>query len=110
MSHVVELTLDVKQGHCPEGLTRDAQFAHNLAGIDPALIGHIVVGDEAAGIVRGIGARANPYAWSYCRTWNLCGTSSSQARDLVVVGSSPTRPTISMLFRQCLGIAYSAAA
>ena len=55
MSEVVEFTLNVKPGHYAEVLTRYAEFAHNFAEINPAFISQLVVGDEASGIVRGIG-------------------------------------------------------
>jgi hypothetical protein len=55
MSEVVEFTLSVKPGHYAEVLTRYAEFAHNFAEINPAFISQLVVGDEASGIVRGIG-------------------------------------------------------
>ena len=38
-----------------EVVTRYTEFAHNFAEINPAFISQLVVGDEAAGIVRSIG-------------------------------------------------------
>jgi hypothetical protein len=54
MSEVVEFTHNVKLGHYAEVLTRYAELAHNFAEISQALMSHIVVGDKATGIVRGI--------------------------------------------------------
>jgi hypothetical protein len=55
MSEVVEFTLNVKPRHYAEVLSLYAEFAHKFGETNPAFISQLVVGDEAAGIVRGIG-------------------------------------------------------
>ena len=45
----MSLSLEISDCYA-EVLSRCAQFAHKFARIGPALISHIVVGDEAAGI------------------------------------------------------------
>ncbi|MDA2988256.1 MAG: hypothetical protein O2815_04170 [Actinomycetota bacterium] len=67
MSEVVAFTLNVKPGRYAEVLTRYAECTHKFAEIRPALVSHIVVGDEDAGIVRGIGARVKTHTYSYRR-------------------------------------------
>ena len=55
MAEVVEFTLNVKPGHYTDVLDLYSEFAHTYMEINPALISVLVVGDEGAGVVRGIG-------------------------------------------------------
>ena len=55
MSHVAEFTLNVKPGHYQDVVDLYSQFAHDYLAIDPHLVSVHIVGDPAAGIVRGIG-------------------------------------------------------
>ena len=55
MSEVVEFTLNVKPGHYAEVLSLYSDFAHTYLELNPALVNVLVVGDEGAGVVRGIG-------------------------------------------------------
>ena len=55
MTEVVEFTLNVKPGHYTDVLDLYSEFAHTYMEINPALISVLVVGDEGAGVVRGIG-------------------------------------------------------
>jgi hypothetical protein len=51
VAEVVEFTLNVKPGHYTDVLDLYSEFAHTYMELNPAL----VVGDEGAGVVRGIG-------------------------------------------------------
>ena len=55
MTEVVEFTLNVKPGHYTDVLDLYSEFTHTYMEINPALISVLVVGDEGAGVVRGIG-------------------------------------------------------
>ena len=55
MAEVVEFTLNVKPGHYTDVLDLYSEFAHTYMELNPALISVLVVGDEGAGVVRGIG-------------------------------------------------------
>jgi hypothetical protein len=55
VSEVVEFTLNVKPGHYADVLSLYSEFAHTYMEINPAFVSMLVVGDEGAGIVRGIG-------------------------------------------------------
>lgn len=55
MAEVVEFTLNVKPGHYTDVLDLYSEFAHTYMELNPALISLLVVGDEGAGVVRGIG-------------------------------------------------------
>ncbi len=55
MAEVVEFTLNVKPGHYSDVLDLYSEFAHTYLELNPALISVLVVGDEGAGVVRGIG-------------------------------------------------------
>ena len=55
MTEVVEFTLNVKPGHYTDVLDLYSEFAHTYMELNPALISVLVVGDEGAGVVRGIG-------------------------------------------------------
>lgn len=55
MAEVVEFTLNVKPGHYAEVLSMYSEFALTYKDINPAFVSQLVVGDEGAGIVRGIG-------------------------------------------------------
>ena len=55
MAEVVEFTLNVKPGHYTDVLDLYSEFTHTYMEINPALISVLVVGDEGAGVVRGIG-------------------------------------------------------
>ncbi|CAB4877189.1 unannotated protein [freshwater metagenome] len=55
MAEVVEFTLNVKPGHYTDVLDLYSEFAHTYMELNPALLSIIVVGDEGAGVVRGIG-------------------------------------------------------
>ena len=55
MAEVVEFTLNVKLGHYTDVLDLYSEFAHTYMELNPALLSIIVVGDEGAGVVRGIG-------------------------------------------------------
>ena len=55
MTEVVEFTLNVKPGHYTDVLDLYSEFAHTYMELNPALLSIIVVGDEGAGVVRGIG-------------------------------------------------------
>lgn len=55
MAEVVEFTLNVKPGHYTDVLDLYSEFAHTYMELNPALISVLIVGDEGAGVVRGIG-------------------------------------------------------
>ena len=55
MAEVVEFTLNVKPGHYTDVLDLYSEFAHTYMELNPALVRLLVVGDEGAGVVRGIG-------------------------------------------------------
>ena len=55
MAEVVEFTLNVKPGHYTDVLDLYSEFAHTYMELNPALVSLLVVGDEGAGVVRGIG-------------------------------------------------------
>ena len=55
MAEVVEFTLNVKPGHYTDVLDLYSEIAHTYMELNPALISVLVVGDEGAGVVRGIG-------------------------------------------------------
>jgi len=55
VAEVVEFTLNVKPGHYTDVLDLYSEFAHTYMELNPALISVLVVGDEGAGVVRGIG-------------------------------------------------------
>jgi quinol monooxygenase YgiN len=55
VAEVVEFTLNVKPGHYSDVLDLYSEFAHTYLELNPALISVLVVGDEGAGVVRGIG-------------------------------------------------------
>ncbi len=53
--HVAEFTLHAKPGHFDQVAEIYSEFAANFLSSHPALESVLVVGDEAAGLVRGIG-------------------------------------------------------
>src|SRR5690349_13653092 len=53
--HVAEFTLHAKPGHFDEVADMYSQFADDFLSSHPALQTVLVIGDEASGIVRGIG-------------------------------------------------------
>jgi quinol monooxygenase YgiN len=53
--HVAEFTLHAKPGHFDEVAEIYSEFAANFLSDHPALETVLILGDEAAGIVRGIG-------------------------------------------------------
>jgi quinol monooxygenase YgiN len=53
--HVAEFTLHAKPGHFDEVAEIYSEFAANFLSDHPALETVLVLGDEAAGVVRGIG-------------------------------------------------------
>lgn len=55
MSEVVEFTLRVKPGHYDQVVEVYSTFAHDYMAINPTLNTVLIVGDEGAGTVRGIG-------------------------------------------------------
>ena len=57
--HVAEFTLHAKPGHYEEVAEIYSAFAADFLSHQPALETVLVVGDEGAGIVRGIGAFAD---------------------------------------------------
>jgi hypothetical protein len=59
MAAVVECTLSVRPGHYSEVLYMCLEFDQTYIDINPALVSQLVVGDESARIVRGIGLYAD---------------------------------------------------
>ncbi|MSO96397.1 MAG: hypothetical protein EXQ81_11525 [Thermoleophilia bacterium] len=55
MTEVVEFTLHVKPGHYDEVASLYSDFVQDYLEINPALSTVLIVGDPAAGVVRGIG-------------------------------------------------------
>jgi len=53
--HVAEFTLHAKPGHFDEVAGIYSEFAANFLSDHPALETVLILGDEAAGVVRGIG-------------------------------------------------------
>ncbi len=53
--HVAEFTLHAKPGHFDEVAQIYSEFAANFLSDHPALESVLILGDEAAGVVRGIG-------------------------------------------------------
>ncbi len=53
--HVAEFTLHAKPGHFEQVAEIYSEFAANFLSGQPALESVLILGDEAAGIVRGIG-------------------------------------------------------
>ena len=53
--HVAEFTLHAKPGHFGEVAQIYSEFAANFLSDHPALESVLILGDEAAGVVRGIG-------------------------------------------------------
>jgi quinol monooxygenase YgiN len=53
--HVAEFTLHAKPGHCDQVAEIYSEFAASFLSDHPALQTVLVVGDEAAGVVRGVG-------------------------------------------------------
>jgi quinol monooxygenase YgiN len=53
--HVAEFTLHAKPGHFEELAEIYSEFAANFLNHQPALQTVLILGDEAAGVVRGIG-------------------------------------------------------
>jgi quinol monooxygenase YgiN len=57
--HVAEFTLHAKPGHFAQVAEIYSEFATNFLSDHPALESVLILGDEAAGIVRGIGVFAD---------------------------------------------------
>ena len=53
--HVAEFTLHAKPGHFDQVAEIYSEFATNFLSQHPALESVLILGDEAAGVVRGIG-------------------------------------------------------
>ena len=53
--HVAEFTLHAKPGHFDEVAQLYSEFAEGFLNHQPALQSVLIVGDEASGIVRGLG-------------------------------------------------------
>jgi quinol monooxygenase YgiN len=57
--HVAEFTLHAKPGHFEQVAEIDSEFAADFLSGHPALESVLILGDEAAGLVRGVGVFAD---------------------------------------------------
>jgi quinol monooxygenase YgiN len=60
--HVAEFTLHAKPGHFDQVAEIYSEFAKNFLSAQPALENVLILGDEAEGVVRGIGVFADESA------------------------------------------------
>ncbi|TMK41425.1 MAG: hypothetical protein E6G56_04220 [Actinobacteria bacterium] len=60
--HVAEFTLHAKPGHFEQVAEVYSEFARRFLSEQPALENVLILGDEAAGVVRGIGVFADRQA------------------------------------------------
>ncbi len=83
MPHVVEFTLTVKPGHYQDVLDVYSNFAHDYMAADPHLKSVHIVGDPAAGLVRGIGVFDSEEAAAEVNSDVIFATFNEQIAPLV---------------------------